>query len=354
MEKVPSFDVYVPAYRVEIQGKPLSPLAIISVSVDENLEAPGRFDLTLNEGLDPKTQRFAWLDNPDLNPGNEVEIYFGYAGKGSYILLTGTIKALSPSFPSTGIPSLTVEGYDLSHIMEKRMSQVKDKDVEYSDIAKQMAALYSLSPDGVEDSVEKQKKVEREEGEKDYNFVRRLAGEIGFEFFVREKTLYFREPKEKEIIKTFQFRKNFISFSPRLSMATLVLEVTVSGWNTQTKKSFKESIKLKDICSGSDLKLLTKLIDASEGSEPKPIENKTVNSEVEAKAIGKVELMKANNKFIQGPLECIGDPELRPGSSVKIEGLGELFSGSYYITSAKHTFDESGYKTTLGLRRSIT
>ena len=66
-----------------------------------------------------------------------------------------------------------------------------------------------------------------------------------------------------------------------------------------------------------------------------------------------MELKKAVNTFIQGDLECIGDPELRTGSKIEIGGIGTLFSGSYYVTSTRHTFDDTGYRTTLGVRRII-
>jgi uncharacterized protein involved in type VI secretion and phage assembly len=52
-------------------------------------------------------------------------------------------------------------------------------------------------------------------------------------------------------------------------------------------------------------------------------------------------------------VECIGDITLRPGNKIEINGVGKLFSGLYYISSAKHTYNESGYRTTLGVRRII-
>ena len=351
-----NMDVYAPAFRVEIEGKALSPEAIISVSVDEDLEAPGRFTIILNEGLDIKTQAFTWLDNPDLNPGHSVEVYFGYAGRKSERIIRGTIKALSPSFPSTGIPSLTLEGYDPSHGMQKRMSKVNDAEVKYSDVARELATrFYHLNPDGIEDSGKTHKKVERQKGEKDYGFLRRLADQIGFEFFVRGETLHFRKPRDGgDARKTFQFRKDFISFSPRLSMASLVNQVVVSGWNEKQKESIKERVRLKDIAATSELvRFLEKFIEDSDGLEPKIIEDKALNSNDEAKKRAEVELKKAVNTFIQGDLECIGDPELRAGSKIEIGGIGTLFSGSYYVTSTRHTFDDTGYRTTLGVRRII-
>jgi phage protein D len=352
MATVLSSYTYAPVFRIEIEGTLLSPAAVISVSIDENLETPSKFDIALNEGLDVKTQSFTWLDNPVVNPGNKVQIYFGYPVYISKNPMIGTIKALSPSFQSAGIPSLTIEGYDLSHSMQKKMNKVNDEEVTFSDIARELATkLYNLKTDGIEATEEKHKKVQREKGQNDRDFLKDLAKKIGYEFFVQGDTLYFRKPKDdKEPVKTFTYRKNFIRFSPRLSTASLVSEVVVTDNDEKTKEKIEGKAELRELIRGSQVE---RLIKDAEGLEPRKIENKPLKSVEEAKSIAEVELKKALNSFIQGTLECIGDPDLRPGICIEIEGLGELFSGKYYITSAKHSLDNNGYKTSLGVRRIL-
>jgi phage protein D len=355
MAVISNLDVYAPVCQVEIEGERLPEDAVISTSVDESMDAPAKFEITMNESLDIKTQKFVWLDSPLISPGHKVSIGFGYAGKQVQNLIIGTIKALSPSFQATGIPSLAVEGYDLSHRMHKVVSKVNDVDVKYSDIAEELATKHhALKGDCIEDSEKTFSKVERREGEKDYEFLRRLADEIGFEIFVRGETLYFRKPKGgQEIIESFQFRRDFISFVPRLSTAPLVNEVVVCGWDKAKKKKIKASVKLSDVSMSSDMGALAKLVKAAEGSEPKVIEDRAVRSEDEARSIAEVEIKKSLNAYIQGTLECVGDPRLRPGVGMEIAGLGEAFSGNYRAVSARHTFGDGGYKTTLEVRRDL-
>ena len=322
--------------------------SILSVSLDESLEAPAKFAITLNEGLDINTQEFLWLDSELIDPGNKVDIYFGYAGKEKKHLFTGTIKVLTPGFQATGIPGLTVEGFDLSHAMQKGTTDFNGKDVKYSDIAAEIAGKYHLQNSGVE-------KGERKKDEKDYAFLRRRAEDENFEFFAQGETLYFRKPKDdQDPVRTYQYRKNFVSFNPRLSLAALVYEVIVTGWDVKTKKSIKESVPLSEVVKDSEtVGMLKKFIESAEGLDPKKIESKVLKSKEEAKKKGIVALRKSVNTFIQGDLECIGDPELRVGNSVEIKGTGKLFSGNYYITTVKHSFSDSGYKTTLGVRRTL-
>ena len=59
--------------------------------------------------------------------------------------------------------------------------------------------------------------------------------------------------------------------------------------------------------------------------------------------------------YVEGRGVCIGNPKLRAGTLVEIEGLGERFSGAYYITTTEHAFRPgSGYRTTFTVRRNAT
>jgi phage protein D len=356
MTEILSKDVYAPYCEVKIKGKTLPDTALISVSVDENLDTPAAFELTFNETMDVETQQFTWLESPYIEPGNLVDIYFGYVDKkNKKALISGTIKAINPGFQSSGTPGLTVAGYDISHKMKKKVTGFNGVEVKYSDIAKEIAGKYKLGTSGVEDSGKKHDKVEREKGEKDYELLRRLANDLDFEFFIQGKDLYFRKPGDgKKQVKTFQLGQNLISFSPRLSMAPLVHEVEVTGWDVKAKKTIKETVKLEDVAKKNDTKtLLKRFIRDSEGLEAEKIENKPLRTKEEARKKAEVALKKALKPFIEGDLECIGDPLLRAGDNVEIKGVGTLFSGLYYIKSARHSFGENGYRTTLGVRRNV-
>lgn len=358
MDEKIDLSVYAPVCEVKIENTVLPTDAILSVSIDENLDSPAKFDITLNEEIDIKKQKFVWLESDQLTPGNKVEINFGYTKSGSECIFKGTIKALTPNFPADGVPTLTIEGYDPSHTMQKKYTKVNDLEVKYSDIVKELAQKNNIETNGsVKDTQKKYPKVARQKGEKDYKFLRRLADEAGFECFVQSGKLYFRESDESKddnkVIKNFQYRKNIISFSPRLSIAKLVKEVVVTGWNKDAKEPIKINFDLMSLGSNPDIKALEDLIKKSEGKDPLVIEHKTFKTEDEAMDIAKVTLKNAMKNFIQGALECIGDTKLRPGKNIKITGIANIFNGYYYITSARHSFGSDGYRTSLDVRRNL-
>lgn len=351
------FETYAPHFKIELAStmELLPRDSITKIEIDEDLEKPAMFRMSLNEELDIITQQFKWLDDERIRPGTEVIITFGYTLLKKQGLFMGRIKALSPGFLSSGIPSLSIEGYDLSHDLLKTQAAFNNKDVLYSMVAKEIAENNGLSPAGVDITTTLHKKVERKKNEKDYALLKRISSEIGFEFFVKEKTLYFQEPKDNlPGTVTFEFRKNFINFTPRMSTAALVNEVKVTAWNSNEKKAISETASIADIKSGIGISDLDNVVEQSHGKKVNiKLEGRVVNSSEEAKTLAKAELKRRNKGFIEGTLECIGDPDLRPGKTVNIMKVGKWFSGVYYVTHAKHVIDVGGYKTTLDMRKSV-
>jgi hypothetical protein len=352
---ISGMDIYAPVFKVKQTGGEYPPKeSILSIEIDEDIETPAMFRISLNEEINIKTQQFRWLDDDKIKPGTEVEILFGYATSKKQGMIKGRIKALTPGFQSTGNPTLSLEGYDFSHDLQKTAKEFTDTKVTYSTIAQEIAQKNGLTAK-VDPTEIPHDKVERIKNEMDYGLLRRLSNEIGYEFFVRNKELFFRIPKDN--IKgdfTFEFKKNFINFNPRMTAAALVNEVHVTAWNIKDKETISESVTINDIKSSVGIPDFDSIVETSHGTRiDVKLEGRLVRSQKEAKNLAKAELKRRNKGFIEGTLECIGDPQLRPGITVNIEKVGKRFSGVYYIAKANHSIGEAGYKTTITVRRCI-
>ncbi|MFY1112997.1 MAG: phage late control D family protein [Methanosarcinaceae archaeon] len=335
------------------------------MEVDENLESASMFTLNINEGMDLETQRFNWLDSKLLDPGEGeiVEIYLGYAGKVRKLeepLITGIITALSPGFPSTGVPTLRVQGYDRSFYLQKSETRKKrtfEEEKDYRAVVKKITSENHLKEGLIDSTIKPCRKITQNPGENDYVFLKRLANNLGYEFFIRHDKLYFRKPRDSdEEIMTLHWGKELISFNPRLSTAKVVSKVTVKGHNPKNPikpvmgVASLEDLLIKDSNVESAVEFLKKIIGkGTESSE----HDFPVCDEKNAKALARALLLKANSSLIEGSCECIGIPELRPGTGVKLEGIGKRFSGKYYVKSVKHSFGGGGYKVSFGVRRGI-
>ena len=65
------------------------------------------------------------------------------------------------------------------------------------------------------------------------------------------------------------------------------------------------------------------------------------------------ELRTKLNKRLTGSGTAIGDPRIRAGAIVRLEGLGPDFSGDYRVSGATHAIDAEGYRTSFEVRKEI-
>ncbi len=250
--------IYVPQFRVtflDTVGVDEAALTqhVTGVEIDENLETPGLFRISLHEELNSSTQKYLWqkylwLDNLKISPGVRIGLFFGYAQDPKTPLVTGRLKAITPAFLSATVPSMTLECYDFSQDLQKTEKEYNALNVKYSDVAEELARKNSLNPGGVESTRITYRNVVRNQNEKDHALLKRLSDQIGYEFFVRKDTLYFRKPKDdRSPAVSFEYGRNIISFTPRMTTSILVNEVNVVGWDPMTKEKFSETAGIDDI-----------------------------------------------------------------------------------------------------------
>jgi uncharacterized protein len=357
--KISASEIYAPAFSVKLveSGKAISKSEIAGIEIDEELGSPGMFKISFNESLDPNSQRFKWLDDESISPGKEILIYFGYASQNTREVFRGRINSLNPTFALGGVLTLSAVGYDLSHDLQQTQNEdINLNNVTYMGVVRELTEKngFVLSVDKTEGLLI-HNRIDRRVNEKDYYFLKRLAKEIRFEIFVRNKTLYVLNSQCHKAPKfSFELHNNIISFTPRMTVANVVGKVEVTGWKMKTREEISgiaEISELKSNYGPSDFEQI--LEKAKKANLTEKVEGKVVRSTEEAKEIALSELSKRNENFITGTLECVGNAALMPGMTVNVEKVGARFSGSYYVTKAIHKLGDNGYRTTLELRRCL-
>lgn len=350
---------FVASIKVKLMDESKKPLKdipqedITQLEIEEELEEPGMFRISLDDRVDLNTQKHRWSEETEIQPGNMVKIMLGFVSDPERKIhsFIGRIRSIGMNEENEDGATLELRGYDLAYDLKRRdTSGSIYNDKKYSDIVMEIAGKNQLKTDKIETSSLTYENVIRYPGESDFDFLKRLSEEIGFEFFVQEEALYFRKPKDT--LKgqfTFEPVRDLISFSPTISHAAVVSEVTVNSWDVKTKKIISGKATLEDIKSGVGMKEFT--TSAKKFKDFKiTLGDKVVCSAEEAKNMAVVELKKRNQRFIEAELDCVGKPDLYPGMAVNIEKVETRFRGTYYIERAVHKVGKKGYITTLGLR----
>jgi len=332
-----------PRFSIEINGIPQRDLVsdVQWIEVEDSILSPSMFSFEIAD-RDKK-----WLDESALNPDTgDIKVYMGYVGgaKGKP-LITGRVLALSPSFSLEGPTLLTVQGFDHSSLLQ-RTFQNRDlgfKNQNLSDIASTLARNIGLRPQCDPTKVT-YKSMLANLGESDYTFLRRMASTIGYDFYVRDKVLYFQKPKYRDLAGTFSWKRDgggnlggVSSISLRLSAAKVVKEIQVRGYDPKKMKPYVSKVSPSykiNVTPASKSSVLEQNMKLATQEE--------INDLSRARADG-------ISHIVEVEASVAGDPSIRAGSTLKVEGIGKRFSGNYYITKAKHAIGDEGYALRLEL-----
>lgn len=219
-------DVLMPAYRLYLNGVQAPAWLyrhITKVRFEEFEEDASTAALTIYMD-DPEFQ----VINANLFIENKtvVKLMIGYVTDYDD-MFEGMVEIVENDYPSSGRITLTVTCKDVSYQMTRDDVNKAYKGLTYSDIVKQIAAKYGLTPDVddtkyIYDPSLSAGDIINQSGKSDLDFVRYLAEEINFVFKIDSsaKKLIFKKPKGwmSQTVIDAEYKegmKNLLSFKPK-------------------------------------------------------------------------------------------------------------------------------------------
>lgn len=330
---------------------------LIAVEVKERVGEPSSFALQVSL---QKMSNGGWsridetsFANGGFLPWQRITISTGFDDNPD-VLIDGYVAGVAPRFEETEIDTyLLVWGYDASYAMDIEEKVKAWPDKKYSDIASELFGAYGIAVGEVSDTqvLQDQNKELLIQRGTDWQFLRQLAKQLGFDVFVRGGKGYFRAPDpsrspQKDLaVHMGQLLTNIIWFEPRV-VGDLPTKISVSRVNALTKKVEKVEV------SSSTLKPLGKRDgDALRGGRkvpqqpvalgpPEPLVSEQA---MEALATG---IRRHNDWMVTGEGELDGmlyGRALRADGMVLIKGAGKAFSGRYYVNEVTHRITPEGY-----------
>jgi uncharacterized protein len=344
---------YAPAFQIKVDGVDLLYdlfLEIVSVEVDNTLEGADRFSFTVNSSFNVQYREFDHLEDV-FGFGNVVDISMGYQDiKSLTPMLRGIVTSVQTSFPSGGLPQITVSGYDMTYPMGKGKGSRNWEKKKDSEVAALVADEYGLKVKARDTEVVNPKVEQNQES--DFQLLERLAKRNGYEVYALGRDLCFRPPAQDDAAKVvLEWGKGLVSFSPEINIAEQVSKVEVRGWDLKAKKEFVGTATRgdelgRDPGRRSGAEYVKKV--CREKAELKV--RVPVKSKQEAERRAEAILKERSEKLVQGSGEAVGVPDIVADTNIELRGLGRLFSKTYYVEQATHTIDTSGYRTTFKVK----
>jgi uncharacterized protein len=375
---------YAPSFTVKVNGEPLPTAmraSVISVRYQDGLEGADRVELTLaNPGL-------VWLDHPLLAVDNGFELRMGYAPDPLETVFVGEITGVNATFPSGGMPTLTVVAHDF---LQRLTVGAKDRAFVLSipcigkfplpdpliatlvgatnllvpvvDPAGAALSFLTLVATYAIDPMEAKRSIRIQQNQSDFDFLSGLAKENGWEMFIdhtaepkgyRLRFRFLIQPDPPEVV--LRWGRSLTDFTPRISNVGQVVAVSARIWVAALKLELVVVLGWDYDRAAFDLQVFPGLgsLETVLGTKAKStlVIDAVGPATVPKKLLS--ELLPRLNNRLTGSGTAVGDLAIKAGRVVQLDGLGEQFGGLYRITSSTHTIDGNGYQTAFDVRKEV-
>jgi phage protein D len=303
---------------------------------------------------------------------NKLALALGYAPDDLHDVFAGDITGVEASFPSGGVPSMTVVAHDYLHRLSEGSYARGFGPLPDAVIAMILSAENLLIPMidpavmGASTAIAAVNYVfggagRKQRGQSDLELLKEIAAQYDSDFWVDGDTLYLSRfvPKEYTPRLTLRWGESLLDFSPRINtvgqveaaaMKFTLREIPLSFLVTVFFDFDREVLGVK-VVPGQAAAGKKSSTGATDTTIDQPVSNPAdlINS---ALVVARELRTKLNNR-LTGSGSAVGNPEIRAGAVIRLEGLGPDFSGDYRVTSASHSIDAGGYRTSFEARKEL-
>ncbi len=326
---------------------------VCSVVVDTSLDRPDMVQVSLRDpGHDV-------LEQLNVRIGSTLAVSATRLGDGVQSeLVQAEITALERDLGPGGSTAV-LRGYDRSHRLSRGRRTATYNDVTDSDVVRQVADRAGVELGRVDRTSTTHEHLSQVNAT-DWEFLTARARETGHDLRVVEGRLDWRRPTraadapdpsgafdERTAPLQLKVGTNLVSFRPRVTAGSQVDDVTVRGWDPVSKQAVVGRATAATTTASVALRpadLSGPFGGAQHVSVTRPIASQT---EADAAAEALADGLAGVHAEADGV--ATGDPRLRAGVAVSVGHAGWPFDGRYTLTSARHVYDDTGYRTHLGI-----
>ncbi|GLF96832.1 VgrG-related protein [Streptomyces yaizuensis] len=337
---------YTTVLQVSVGGAVLpDPLALRLVEgwVDASLNVPSAFQLTFSDKDGTLTGQF-----PQLTIGAPVVLLPFADGRAGPPMLTGEVTALEmDADPATG-RHLVVRGYDPAHRLLRNRPVVGYAQMTASDIVRRVAARCRV-PLGRVDATTTVYELATQPGTTDWDFLSGLAaendvrlacngeGRLEFTALPRAAGAPSETTEAAQSPFVLDFGSNTLHSRVALTAADQVDRVSVRGWDMLTRRTLVAPAPARtntgitaDLTPGR----VTPLFGPAEATATSAPYTTMAQVTQAARALAE----DITGSFAELEVAVTGNPELKPGTPVSVNGAGAPFEGKYTATGVRHVF----------------
>lgn len=387
---------YAPEFKIQVNGQDLPAAvrsAVTSVNYQDGMNAADRVEVGLANpdlrwlqshvrglGFQPfptgvrvgAAGKVNGSGEGTFDVDNKLTLALGYAPDRLEEVFKGEITGLQASFPNGSMPTMTLVAHDYLQRMTRGsyargFGPLHDALVAMILAAENLLiplidpAILSVSAAMTAVNVIFKGTGTKQKSQSDFQLLQEIAASYDADFWVDGDTLNLVRfvPKEYSPRLTLAWGESLLDFSPQISTVGQVAGVSMKFTLRELPLSFLVTVAWDFDRESLDIKVVPGEAAAAAKAVSGPtftIIDRPIASPADIANSALIilrELRTKLNNRLTGSGSAVGDPRIRAGAVIRLEGMGPDFSGNYRVTSATHTVDNGGYRTQFNVRKEI-
>ncbi|MBS1635984.1 MAG: type VI secretion system tip protein VgrG [Bacteroidetes bacterium] len=331
-------------FTVKVEGSPIKDYyPVVSVTVTHELNKISYAEIVLIDGT-VESADFPISDSSDLIPGNTIEITAGYGEDAETSIFSGYIVRQNIRIDHSEASQLIITCKHKAVTMSFNKKEAQFSKKADSDIIKSVIGTYGLSC--TVDATSPVQEVVFQKLSTDWDFILARAEYYGYVVsFDGDKMIVGKPLISGSAVLRVAFGESLLSFRGELNAEKQPTALQVSGWDIKNQALLNSSAAEPTINAQGNL--AAKALSAKLSQSQLNLTCNTPLAQDDLQAWADGNLLRMRLAAVKGDLSFIGSPLAKPNTIIDLEGVGERFNGSAYISSVTHAISEGKWITSV-------
>lgn len=313
---------------------------VLSITVNKEVNRIASATLILLDG-EASEQSFQISNQPDFEPGKEIEIKAGFSSQEETIFKGIVIKHGIKVRKKNSV--LVIECRDKAVKMTGACKSAYYKEVKDSDVMEELVDKYGLDKDVQPSTYTHQQLVQY--NSTDWDFMLCRADANGMLVFDDDNKVSIAKPEfSGNAALTIQFGATVLDLDAEIDARFQYKSITGSTWNYTTQELDDSTEAAAAAVPGAgnlDKDTLAGVLD----EEKFTLFNSARLEEPEIQDWVNAKMMKHQLAKIRGRVRTEGSAAVKPGQLIQLNAVGERFEGKLYVTGVRHEVEEGTWQT---------
>jgi phage protein D/phage baseplate assembly protein gpV len=329
--------VMIPEVVVEVNGTRLSADVIQSlgeVRVQQRLSLPTQCELNFYEAGESS------LGASALSPGSALRLTLTGHPE---VLFAGEVVAVEYVYGPSRERVVRIRAYDVLHRLRKRQEVRAHVQVSFLELVRELVRDLEITVRAGDSGLVWQRIIQH--GQSDFDLLLEYAERCGVYFWLHDRVLSVLTLNGAGDVVPLSLGDTLLEARVELNGESACRSVTTFGWDPARARSYQGGTRRARVGRHIETDMSPSRV---HGTGERTQVNASVENEPQATAMAQAELdvRVAREVTVWGVAE--GDPRLRPGTRIDVQGVDRGIAGRYVLTMATHTVDsDKGYITEL-------